>query len=195
MGRSYLRLMMLALAGSSLAPLVTIVGSIYLLQKHLPWQDVCVYLAIALALVALWLALGRSVKRHESQIENAAAEQSAFLLTGLPERLVAPAIFVAEGLGLFLELAMIRWQATVFPFFAFYKNLSLLSCFAGLGLGYALGRRQGIPLFLSLPLLVWQFLLMVGMRYGMSYAQFHSLYVLPFPEQVNMGLPLAGPLY
>jgi hypothetical protein len=58
-----------------------------------------------------------------------------------------------------------------------------------------LGRRHGIPLFLSLPLLVWQFLLMIGMRYGMSYAQFHSLYVLPFPEQVNMGLPIAGHLY
>jgi spermidine synthase len=149
----------------------------------------------AVALVAVSLGLGRSLKRYESHIENAAAEQATFLLEKLPERWIGRAIFTAAGLSLLLELAMIRWQATIFPFFAFYKNLSLLSCFAGLGLGYALGRRRLVPLFLTLPLLAWQFLLMTGMRYGMTESQFHSLYVLPFPEQLNMGLPSASQFY
>jgi hypothetical protein len=34
----------------------------------------------------------------------------------------------------------------VFEFFAFYKNFSLLCCFAGLGLGYSLASRDRIPL-------------------------------------------------
>jgi hypothetical protein len=41
-------------------------------------------------------------------------------------------------------LSIIRWQATVFPFFAFYKDLSMLSCFAGLGLGYAMARHKRV---------------------------------------------------
>src|SRR5580765_5451785 len=195
MGRSYLRLMTLAIACSSLAPLVTVVASVCLLKIHIPWLEVSFYLSSATALVLVSLGLGRSLKRYESQIENAAAEQAAFLLEKLPERWLDPAIFTAAGLSLFLELAMILWQATVFPFFAFYKNLSLLSCFAGLGLGYALGRCRLVPLFLTLPLLAWQVLLMTGMRYGMTEAQFHSLYVLPFPEQLKMGLPSASQFY
>jgi hypothetical protein len=45
------------------------------------------------------------------------------------------------ALSLFQELAVIRWQGTVWEFFAFYKNLGLLSCFAGLGLGACSARR------------------------------------------------------
>jgi len=54
-------------------------------------------------------------------------------------------------LSLFLELAVIRWQGTVFEFFAFYKNFGLLACFAGLGLGYALASRDRIYLALAIP--------------------------------------------
>ena len=44
------------------------------------------------------------------------------------------------GLSLFLELAVIRWHGSEWEMFAFYKNFSLLACFLGLGLGYALAR-------------------------------------------------------
>ena len=92
-------------------------------------------------------------------------------LRSFPDRYVSLAIFGSAALSLFLELAMIRWQGTVFPFFAFYKNFSLLSCFAGLGLGYWMADRERIPLNFTIPLLAWQFALMLGMRYGMSEAQ------------------------
>ncbi len=195
MGRSYLRLMTLAVAGSGLAPLVTVFASRYLQDGGLPWLDLPVYLLIAVAMVVLALVVGRLLRRLEGPMESAAAGQAAYLLEELPERWVTRAIFSAAALSLFLELAVIRWQATVFPFFSFYKNLSLLSCFAGLGLGYALGRRDRVPLFLTLPLLCWQFLLMIGMRYGLTYGQFQSLNVLPFREQLNMGLPKAPQFY
>src|SRR6266403_216126 len=78
MGRSYLRLMTLAIACSSLAPLVTVVASVYLLKIHIPWLEVSFYLSSATALVLVSLGLGRSLKRYESQIEDAAAEQGTF---------------------------------------------------------------------------------------------------------------------
>jgi spermidine synthase len=192
MGRSYVRLLTLTLATSGLAPLITILASVYLRDGVLPWLQLPVYLLIALGIVSLALLFRWWLRRIEGRGDTAAAEQAVFLLRDVPEKWINPAIFASALLSLFLELAIVRWQATVFPFFSFYKNLSLLSCFAGLGLGYALGRRDRVPLFLTLPLLCWQFLFMVGMRYGMSYEQFHSLYVLPFREQLTMGLPHVG---
>ena len=38
-------------------------------------------------------------------------------------------IALAAGLGLFLELAIIRIHSSYFQLFAYFKNLSLLSCF------------------------------------------------------------------
>jgi spermidine synthase len=192
MGRAYVRLLTLTLAASGLAPLITILASRYLQDGVLPWLQLPVYLLLALAIISLALCFRWWLQRIEGYGDRAAAEQAFFLLCELPEKWINPAIVASALLSLFLELAIIRWQATVFPFFSFYKNLSLLSCFAGMGLGYALGRRDRVPLFLTLPLLCWQFLFMVGMRYGMSYVQFHSLYALPFREQLNMGLPQVG---
>jgi spermidine synthase len=192
MGRSYVRLLTLTLAGSGLAPLITILASSYLQNGVLPWLQLPVYLLIALGIISLALLFRWWLRRIEDQGDTAAAEQAVFLLHEVPEKWINPAIVASALLSLFLELAIIRWQATVFPFFSFYKNLSLLSCFAGMGLGYALGRRDRVPLFLTMPLLCCQFLFMIGMRYGMSYEQFHSLYALPFREQLNMGLPQVG---
>ena len=187
--RSYFRLLTIVITASGLAPLVTLLASRYLRDGTLPWLQLPVYLLIALVIVVLGLALRRLLRRVENYADCAAADQAIFLSRDLPEKWVGAAIFASAAVSLFLELAVIRWQATVFPFFSFYKNLSLLSCFAGLGLGYAMGRRDRVPLLLTLPLLGWQFLFMIGMRYGMSYEQFHSLEVLPFREQLNMGLP------
>jgi spermidine synthase len=97
------------------------------------------------------------------------------------------AIVGAAAVSLFLELAVIRWQGTVFEFFAFYKNFGLLSCFAGLGLGYALADRDRIPLALVIPLLGWQLALMIGLRFGMAPDRLKTLRAIPFAEQLHMG--------
>jgi len=188
MGRSYLRLLMFVLAGSGLAPLITLLASRYLQDLVFPWSQLPLYSLIALGVIGLTLVLHWVLKRLVGKFDSAASDQAVFLMNQLPERWVGLAILASAALSLFLELAIIRWQATVFPFFSFYKNLSLLSCFVGLGLGYALGRRDRVPLFLTAPLLCWQFLFMTSMRYGLSSAQFQSLYILPFREQLNMGL-------
>jgi len=53
-------------------------------------------------------------------------------------------LFLASGLGLFLELIFIRWLAAEIRVFAFYKNFALIGAFLGLGLGFATARRTSI---------------------------------------------------
>ena len=42
-------------------------------------------------------------------------------------------IVLVTMVSLLLELVMIRWLASVFPVFSFFKNFTLLACFLGLG--------------------------------------------------------------
>ena len=51
------------------------------------------------------------------------------------------ALILASALTLFAELALIRWLATEIRVFAYVKNLALLLCFLGFGLGCALARE------------------------------------------------------
>ncbi len=51
-------------------------------------------------------------------------------------------MLLASALTLFAELAIIRWIATEVRVFAYVKNLALLLCFLGVGLGCALAREN-----------------------------------------------------
>jgi hypothetical protein len=88
----------------------------------------------------------------------------------------------------------------VFELFALYKNLGLLACFAGLGLGYALAGRDRLPLFATMPLLAWQMVLLIALRHGLPGApletngyswRVQSLLATPFTEQRNIGFASA----
>ena len=60
----------------------------------------------------------------------------------LPDRFNLSALFLASALTLFAELALIRWVATEVRVFAYVKNLALLLCFLGFGLGCALASQR-----------------------------------------------------
>jgi spermidine synthase len=62
-------------------------------------------------------------------------------------------LFVLSLLGLYLEMLMIRWLSSEIRIFAYYKNLVLIACFLGFGLGCALCRRRVHPLAMAIPLL------------------------------------------
>lgn len=145
-----------------------------------------------LALVACVL-LARLLRRLEGPIDAAAERQAAFL-DAVPAPRAALAIAGCAALSLFLELATIRWQGCVWEFFAFYKNLGLLSCFAGLGLGYALAGRDRIPLALTAPLLAFQVLLLEALRHLGGESLNRALLVIPFREQLSMGMAAASSL-
>lgn len=54
-------------------------------------------------------------------------------------------LFLVSALGLFVELIFIRWAASELRLLAFYKNFALIAAFLGLGLGFAIRRRQPPP--------------------------------------------------
>jgi hypothetical protein len=124
----------------------------------------------------------RLVVKFQPFLDEDAARESQ-LLNNLDAKYIDIAIAGAAALSLFLELALIRWQASVLEFLAFYKNFSLLACFAGLGLGYALANRSRVPLIFVAPLLTWQFVLMMAARAFPFVFQ-----VIPFREQLSMGV-------
>ena len=75
-------------------------------------------------------------------------------------------IALAAGLGLYLELMIIRLHASYFQLFAYFKNVSLLSCFLGLGIGYARGSRRPLTTPLVIPFLTLQIMFMGILRFG-----------------------------
>ena len=138
----------------------------------------CLVVVAAVTAIVLY----RLVGKFQPFLDADAVLQSQ-LLDNLDAKYVDIAIAGSAALSLFLELALIRWQGTVLEFLAFYKNFSLLACFAGLGLGYALASRSRIPLLLVPPLLAWQFVLMMVAR-----AVPLVFRTIPFREQLNMGV-------
>jgi hypothetical protein len=64
------------------------------------------------------------------------------LSSDVPERWSLSTLLLASALTLFAELALIRWVATEVRVFAYVKNLALLLCFLGFGLGCALARQR-----------------------------------------------------
>jgi spermidine synthase len=184
--RPYARLLTLILLGSLLLPIVTLISSQFINDRAHLFLSIRVYGFCAAGACLGTIAVRYFLGRIEPTLQRAAAAQADFL-QNFSDNYVNGAIFTAAAISLFAELSIIRWQATVFPFFALYKNFSMLACFAGLGLGYALA-RQVVPLFFTIPLFCWQFILLIGMRYGLSEKQLESLFLSPFREQLNMGL-------
>jgi spermidine synthase len=140
---------------------------------------------VALSCAALigTAAFHYTLKRISPFIEENGRAQ-AQLLDKIDPRYADAAILGAAALSLFLELAVIRWQSTIFEFLAYYKNFSLLACFVGLGLGYALANREHIPLVIVLPTFGWMFAFMIIVRFGPD-VPFRAN---PFREQLAMGI-------
>ena len=62
-------------------------------------------------------------------------------------------IVLVTMLSLLLELVLIRWLASIFPVYSFYKNFTMLACFLGLGAGYAVAEKQPCAPAMVLPML------------------------------------------
>ncbi len=106
---------------------------------------------VALAILALARLAQALSQRGEHPFFDSARVMFAVSST---RRLV-----LASFLTLFAELAFIRWIAVEVRIFAYFKNLALLLCFVGFGLGCALVRKpprweSAIKAFLGLVLVV-----------------------------------------
>ena len=92
-------------------------------------------------------------------------------------------IAVAAGLGLFLELSIIRIHSSYFQLFAYFKNLSLLSCFLGLGVGYSFSKVKFYSLNWTFPIVVLQ----VSFMYLLKDTPVTLFFQNPISEIWNMG--------
>lgn len=82
----------------------------------------------------------------------------------LPDSHLGLWIALAAGLCLYTELTILRFHSSYFRLFAFFKNISLLSCFLGLGIGYARGRERPSAMIWAFPFLALQIILMNILR-------------------------------
>ena len=92
-------------------------------------------------------------------------------------------IVASAALLLFLELSLIRWQGSLFATFALYKNFTLLACFCGLGIGFALAKKLPILLLATLPMLAVTLLFLTILRYGTLEGNLNMLNVVPVTEE------------
>ncbi|MFH1858058.1 MAG: hypothetical protein ABH845_04060 [Candidatus Omnitrophota bacterium] len=105
-------------------------------------------------------------------------------IDAIPDTQVHLWIALASGLGLYIELMMIRFHASSFQLFAYFKNISLLSCFLGLGIGYARGPKRPVMTPLVLPFLALQLVCLHILRYS----PVERFLQYPISEQLAMGV-------
>src|SRR5215831_21423253 len=91
------------------------------------------YLAAAAILVAIALFAVAARRRGTPFFDSDQGGRSTWS---------ARQLLLASFLTLFAELAFIRWIAVEVRVFAYVKNLALLLCFVGFGLGCALARQR-----------------------------------------------------
>lgn len=97
-------------------------------------------------------------------------------------------IILACALSLFLELAIIRIHSSFIHYFSFLKNISLISCFLGLGIGYSLQKHKVFSLNWIFPL----FLLQIVMIYFLSDTPVSTALLNPISERFTMGQDTAN---
>src|SRR5215468_6363992 len=137
--------------------------------------------ALTVVLYPAWLArwieprIDAMGSVFEGRFENSTANEKIRL------------IVLVTMTSLLLELVMIRWLASVFPVFSFFKNFTLLACFLGLGAGYAVADKQTCAPALVLPMLALFVAIITLMRYDIGAA--NDLFAgLPMREQTSISI-------
>ncbi len=123
-------------------------------------------------------------------MKNGTLEQHTDLVDTLPDSQAGLWIMLAAGLGLYTELMIIRIHSSYFQLFAYFKNVSLLSCFLGLGIGYARGERRPLTTPIAFPFLALQMVFMYILRFSGMAKLLHN----PISEQFTLGMGQAQQL-
>jgi len=144
---------------------------------------------IAAGLAAAWLVgrphLKQAVSRIDAWMTSCSAEIRDWT-DRAPVRAIQLLVIAAAALSLFLELLIIRWEASIFAVFALYKNFTLLSCFCGLGIGYAKADDRQLALPASLPMAALLLGLFLFLRYGTGDMGNTIFQVVPVREEASV---------
>jgi spermidine synthase len=103
--------------------------------------------------VALGYAIAFFLLSLYTETRNSEESKGSFGSFELPIVFSYWRLFVLSLLGLYFEMLMIRWLSSEIRVFAYYKNLVLIACFLGFGLGCALCRRRVHPVATAVPIL------------------------------------------
>lgn len=123
-----------------------------------------------------WLPKVRSMcEEHSRAIDN----------LNLSDARLALWIALIAAVGLYAELSIIRIHAAYFQLFAHFKNVSLLSCFLGLGIGYAQKHDRPLTTPLVIPLFACQVILFTLLLHCF---ELNFMILNPTSEQATMGL-------
>lgn len=182
----YLHCVRVLLYGMVVLPAVLFVCSSTISNDSFPTGFFLISVLVIIIPVTIVKIAGRrfsQIKEFAQQISNG---QTEFFIN-MAARKVPFALITVAGLGLFLELSLIRWHSAIFPFLSFYKNFTLLTCFSGLGLGYALADRKHIPLLFSIVLLTLQVVFFIFLRYG--------LHPIGIPFSIPIEIITASPVH
>jgi hypothetical protein len=136
----------------------------------------------------LWLFLSR--KSRVRSLLSRYMEQHTDSMDALSYDKTGLWIALAAALSLYAEMSVVRLHASYFAVFAFYKNISLLSCFLGLGIGYALGAKRPLLTPIAIPLLAFQIIFL----YFLRLSQLGDWMQNPVVEFLSMGLKQADAL-
>ena len=152
--RSLVRIFCISLSGLLLVYAVIGVYGLFQPESTTTPEPAIGLLRIVLGLVAVGVLFrwGWFDEPLESQVRLMGASFEADYAT-LSTTTKIRMIVLVTMLSLLLELVLIRWLASVFPVYSFYKNFTMLACFLGLGAGYAVSERQPCAPALVLPML------------------------------------------
>ena len=184
---------LLALAGLLYATL----SLFHLLNAHLlagavPANRVAPIALISAGVFAAWLIGGAPAPGIKLAIAwtddwlNACSAEIRDWTDKAPPSALRLMVIGAAGLSLFLELLLIRWESGVFAVFALYKNFALLSCFCGLGIGYAKAEDKQLALPAALPMTLLLLALFTFLRYGTGMAGNTVFQVVPVREEASV---------
>lgn len=112
-----------------------------------------------------------------------------------PRKRVLGPLFIISLASLYLELLLIRWVGTEVRVFAYFQNLTLLTCFLGFAVGMyrATARKSGLfdaaalgilIVLVSLPFLPWKALLEV-MSAALSFSADSQVWSAVFPAGIS----------
>jgi len=152
--RSLIRIFCLSLSGLLLVYSMIAVYGLFQPESSGATQIAIGVLRIVLGLVAVGVLLrwGLVDEPFDTQVRLMASSFEVDYATMSTQTKIRLIVLVTM-LSLLLELVMIRWLASVFPVYSFYKNFTMLACFLGLGAGYAVAEKQPCAPALVLPML------------------------------------------
>ncbi len=188
--RSYIKWIHYSVTGALILPVSSVLCTLFMFVGGELYLKVLGFAGVVVLAFVLHRWLKFVLDKALPLVEEHSQKEVEFL-DAIPLKWLPWAIIGSAALSLFAELVIIRWLATMWHVFAFYKNLTMLACFAGLGIGYSISSRR-IPLVCTLQLFAFQAVIMMVLRYAIPLALTRSIWADPVPETFAMGMDPAS---